>query len=38
MGACLFVVFFAFFPRGDRIDQVVLESHKRVHSNGNEKF
>ena len=32
-GACLFV----FFPRGHRIDQVVLECRKRAHSNRNEK-
>ena len=30
--ACLFVFF---FPRGDRIDPVVLECHERDHSNGN---
>ena len=30
---CVFV-----FPRGHRIDQVVLECRKRAHSNGNEKF
>ena len=29
---------FFFFPRGDRIDPVVLECCKRAHSNGNEKF
>ena len=34
----LFFVFFFFFPRGDRIDPVVLECCKRAHSNGNEKF
>ena len=37
----LFVVFlfcFFLFPRGPRIDQVVLECRKRSHSNGNEKF
>ena len=34
MGECLFV----FFPRGHRIDQVVLECRKWAHSNGNEKF
>ena len=28
----------SFFPRSDRIDPVVLESRKRAHSNGNEKF
>ena len=33
--ACLFVLFF-FFPRGDRIDPMVLESYVRAHSNGNE--
>ena len=38
MGACLFVFFFFLFPRGHRIDQVVLECRKRAHSNGNEKF
>ena len=27
--------FFVFFPRGDRIDPVVLENHDRAHSNGN---
>ena len=31
-------VFFFLFPRGHRIDQVVLECRKRAHSNGNEKF
>ena len=35
--SCLFVFCF-FFPRGNRIDQVVLECRKRAHSNGNEKF
>ena len=36
----LFVFLFVFFsfPRGHRIDQVVLEFRKRAHSNGNEKF
>ena len=34
--ACLFVFFL--FPRGDRIDPVVLECCERAHSNGNEKF
>ena len=33
-----FCFFFFFFPRGDRIDPVVLECCKRAHSNGNEKF
>ena len=35
--ACLFVclfVFVVFFPRGDRIDSVVLECRKMAHSNG----
>ena len=32
---CYLVVLF--FPRGDRIDPVVLESRERAHSNGNEK-
>ena len=27
-----------FFPRGDRIDPVVLECCERNDSNGNEKF
>ena len=31
-------VYLLFFPRGDRIDPVVLESCKRAHSNGNGKF
>ena len=31
-------LFFVFFPRGDRIDPVVLECCKRAHSYGNEKF
>ena len=31
-------LFVCFFPRGDRIDPVVLESCERAHSNGNEKF
>ena len=35
---CFFVCFFFLFPRGDRIDPVVLECCKRAHSNGNEKF
>ena len=26
------------FPRGDRIDPVVLESCERAHSNGNKKL
>ena len=30
--------FLFFFSRGDRIDPVVLESCKRAHPNGNEKF
>ena len=35
----LFICFyFYFFPRGDRIDPVALESCERAHSNGNEKF
>ena len=38
MRVYLFFLFFFFFPRGDRIDPVVLESCKRAHSNGNEKF
>ena len=39
MRVYLFVCFFfVFFPRGDRIDPVVLECCERVHSNGNEKF
>ena len=40
MRVYLFVCFFVvlFFPRGDRIDPVVLESYERAHSNGNEKF
>ena len=43
MGACLFVCLFVFFfcfffPRGHRIDQVVLKCRKRANSNGNEKF
>ena len=33
---CLF--FCCFFPRGDRIEPVVLECSERAHSNGNEKF
>ena len=34
-----FLFFFLFFfPRGDRIDPVLLESCERDHSNGNEKF
>ena len=33
-----FCFFFVFFPRGDRIDPVVLECCERAHSNGNEKF
>ena len=38
MFICLFVFLFCFFffPRGDRIDPVVLESYERAHSNGNE--
>ena len=35
---CFFVFLLFFFPRGDRIDPVVLECCKRAHSNGNEKF
>ena len=35
---CLFVFFFVFFPRGDRIDPVVLECRERAHSKINEKF
>ena len=37
---CLFVFCccLLFFPRGDRIDPVVLECCERAHSNGNEKF
>ena len=36
---CVYLfVLFCFFPRGDRINQVVLEFCKRAHSNGNEKF
>ena len=40
MRVYLFFCFFFFFlfPRGDRIDPVVLECCKRAHSNGNEKF
>ena len=34
----VFLFFFFFFPRGDRIDPVVLECCKRAHSNGSEKF
>ena len=33
-----FFFFFFLFPRGDRIDPVVLECCERAHSNGNEKF
>jgi len=29
-------LFVCFFPRGDRIDPVVLEACERAHSNGNE--
>ena len=38
--ACLFVCLFfvVFFPRGDRIDPVVLECCEKARSNGNEKF
>ena len=32
------VYLFVFFPWGDRIDPVVLESCERAHSNGNKKF
>ena len=32
------VFFCCFFPRGDRIDPVVLECCERANSNGNEKF
>jgi hypothetical protein len=32
MDACLFVVF---FPRGDRIDPLVLEYREIAHSSGN---
>ena len=37
---CVFIclLFFFLFPRGDRIDPVVLEFCERAHSNGNEKF
>ena len=38
MRVYLFVCLFVFFPRGDRIDPVVLESCERAHSKGNEKF
>ena len=38
MRVYLFVYFFRFFSRGDRIDPVVLEFCKRAHSNGNENF
>ena len=34
----MFICLFVFFPRGDRIGPVVLESYERAHSNGNEKF
>ena len=34
MRVYLFVCFFV-FPRGDRIDPVVLECCERAHSNGN---
>ena len=34
----VFIFIIIFFSRGDRIDPVVLESFKRTHSNGNEKF
>ena len=33
---CVFIYFF--FPRGDRIDPVVLECGERAHSNRNEKL
>ena len=32
-----FFFFFFLFPRGNRIDPVVLECCERAHSNGNEK-
>ena len=35
---CVFICFVFFFPRGHRIDQVILECRKRAHSNGNKKF
>ena len=38
MRVYLFVCFFFFFSRGDRIDPIVLECCERAHSNGNEKF
>ena len=39
MRVYLFVFFvFVFFPRGGRIDPVVLKCCERDHSNGNEKF
>ena len=34
----VFLFFFFLFPRGDRIDPVILECCKRAHFNGNEKF
>ena len=37
MDACLFIIYF-FFPRGNRVDPVVLEFCQGAHSNGNEKF
>ena len=37
MGVYLFVCLFV-FPRGDRIDPVVLESCERAHSDENDKF
>ena len=38
MRVYLFFCFFFLFPRGDRIDPVVLECCKRAHSNENDKF
>ena len=35
---CLFVCLLFFFPRGDRIDPLVLKFCERAHSNGKEKF
>ena len=37
MRVCFFVLFL-FFPRGDRIDSVVLECCERAYSNRKEKF
>ena len=38
MRVYLFVFFCFFFPRGNRIDSVVLEYCERAHSNRNRKF